>query len=122
MIWHAQAINGLEPLTGKVLWSIGLEPLYGMSIMSPRQHGDKLFAAGIGGAGAVLKLEGDKVTTIWQETTAKEKGFAVKPRGFTRSTPLPSSKETSFTAPISPVCFAPSNSTPARNSGSPSSR
>ena len=81
VIWHAQAINGLEPLTGKVLWSIGLEPLYGMSIMSPRQHGDKLFAAGIGGAGAVLKLEGDKVTTIWQETTAKEKGFAAKPRG-----------------------------------------
>ena len=81
VIWHAQAINGLEPLTGKVLWSIGLEPLYGMSIMSPRQHGDKLFAAGIGGAGAVLKLEGDEFTTIWQETTAKEKGFAVKPRG-----------------------------------------
>ena len=60
MIWHAQAINGLEPLTGKVLWSIGLEPPYGMSIMSPRQHGDKLFAAGIGGAGVVLKLEGTK--------------------------------------------------------------
>jgi len=82
VIWHAQAINGLDPLTGKELWSVGLEPMYGMAIMSPRQHGDKLFAAGIGGAGVVLKLEGEKVTPIWQETTAKEKGFAPKPRGL----------------------------------------
>ena len=82
VIWHAQALNGLDPLTGKELWSVGLEPMYGMSIMAPRQHGDKLFAAGIGGAGVVLKLDGDKVTPVWQESTAKEKGFAPKPRGL----------------------------------------
>ena len=26
VIWHAQAINGLDPVTGKVLWTVGLEP------------------------------------------------------------------------------------------------
>jgi len=82
VIWHAQALNGLDPATGKEIWSVGLEPLYGMAIMAPRQHGDKLFAAGIGGAGVVLRLQGEKVTPIWQETTAKEKGFAPKPRGL----------------------------------------
>ena len=52
-IWHGQALNGLDPFTGKEIWSVGLEPAYAMSIMAPRQHGDMLFAAGIGGAGVV---------------------------------------------------------------------
>jgi outer membrane protein assembly factor BamB len=83
VIWHAQAINGLDPLTGKDLWSVGLEPAFGMAIMAPRQSGDKLFAAGIGGAGVVLKLEGEKkVAPIWQEAAAKGKEMAGKPRGL----------------------------------------
>ncbi len=81
VIWHGQAINGLDPLTGKELWSAGLEPAYGMSIMAPRQHGNKLFAAGIGGAGVVLKLEGDKVTPVWEEAAVKGKELTPKPRG-----------------------------------------
>lgn len=73
VIWHGQAINGLDPLTGKELWSVGLAPSYAMSIMAPRQHGNKLFAAGIGGAGLVLKLEGGKVAPLWQEA-ARDNG------------------------------------------------
>ncbi|MBN9117918.1 MAG: PQQ-like beta-propeller repeat protein [Planctomycetes bacterium] len=73
VIWHGQAINGLDPLTGKVHWTVGLEPLYAMSIMAPRQSGDRLFAAGIGGAGAVLKLDKDKpgASVVWQEAAEK---------------------------------------------------
>jgi outer membrane protein assembly factor BamB len=83
VIWHAQAINGLEPETGKLLWTVGLEPMYGMAIMAPRQEGDKLFAAGIGGAGVVLKLgPDDTVTPVWQEAVKKEKGMAPKPIGL----------------------------------------
>jgi outer membrane protein assembly factor BamB len=81
-VWHAQALNGLDPATGKLLWSVGLEPSFGMAIMAPRQHGDRLFAAGIGGACVVLKLEGETVKTIWQETMVKDKAFAPKPRGL----------------------------------------
>ena len=90
MIWHGQAINGLDPLTGKVLWSVALEPAYGMSIMVPRQHGDKLFAAGIGGAAVVLKLEGDKVSTVWKEVPIKGKEMAPRDRGVfpVNSTPF----------------------------------
>jgi outer membrane protein assembly factor BamB len=92
VVWHSQAINGLDPLTGKVLWSVGLEPMFGMSIMAPRQAGDKLYAAGIGGAGVVLKLDpkADKVTPIWQEVANKVKGMAPKPRGLypVNSTPF----------------------------------
>lgn len=82
VIWHAQSINGLEPLTGKLLWQVNLEPAYGMSIMVPRQVGDKLFAAGIGGAGLVLKLDGDGAKPLWQEVMVKGKESTPKHRGI----------------------------------------
>ncbi|WP_439622265.1 outer membrane protein assembly factor BamB family protein [Gemmata sp.] len=83
VIWHAQAINGLDPLTGRVLWSFGLEPMFGMSIMAPRVSGDRLFAAGIGGAGLVLKFdEKGEPAVVWHEATDKAKGMTPKPRGL----------------------------------------
>lgn len=84
VVWHARAINGLDPLTGKVLWSVGLEPAFEMSIMAPRLHGDKLFAAGIGGAAVVLKFDptGEKVTPVWEESMVKGKEMTPKPRGL----------------------------------------
>jgi outer membrane protein assembly factor BamB len=86
VVWHSHALNGLDPLSGKPLWSVELEPAFEMAIMAPRQHGDKLFAAGIGGAGAVLKLgyDGDRATAVpvWQETMVKGKEMAPKPRGL----------------------------------------
>jgi outer membrane protein assembly factor BamB len=82
VVWHAQSINGLEPLTGKPVWSVPLEPAFGMAIMPPRQAGDRLFAAGIGGAAVVLKLEGEEVKPVWQEAMVKGKEMAPKPRGI----------------------------------------
>jgi outer membrane protein assembly factor BamB len=83
LIWHGQALNGLDPLTGKLHWSVGLEPLFSMSIMAPRQAGDHLFAAGIGGAGVVLKLDKEKpaVTVVWQEAADKDMNRKPKERG-----------------------------------------
>ncbi len=71
VIWHKTALNGLDPLTGKVHWTVPLEAMYGMSIMAPRQHGDLLFAGGIG-ACAVLKLDKDKpgALVLWRAAAA----------------------------------------------------
>ncbi|HEY1191629.1 MAG TPA: PQQ-binding-like beta-propeller repeat protein [Gemmata sp.] len=82
VIWHASAINGLDPLTGKVYWTAELEPMYGMSIMAPRQSGEHLFAGGIG-ACAVLKLDADKpgASVVWNEAADKG-GAKAKPRGL----------------------------------------
>ncbi|MBP86287.1 MAG: pyrrolo-quinoline quinone [Planctomycetaceae bacterium] len=60
VIWHPEAINGLNPKTGEVYWTQELKPSYGMSITTPRKIGDHLFASGIGGVGALLKLNNDK--------------------------------------------------------------
>lgn len=47
VIWHAEAINGLDPQTGAVLWSEKLEPNYGMAIAAPVTDGQRLYASGL---------------------------------------------------------------------------
>lgn len=68
VIWHPTHINGLDPETGKVYWSVALRPMYSMSVAAPRQHGDYLYAAGIGGISVLLRLAKDKpaVEEVWR--------------------------------------------------------
>ncbi len=70
LIWHGEALNALSPLTGDVLWSLGLKPSFGMAIMPPRKVGDVLFASGIGKIGALIQL-GSPTTDpkfVWKST------------------------------------------------------
>jgi hypothetical protein len=68
LIWHVDALNSLNPETGKEYWSVPLEPSFGMSIMAPRQLGDVLFAGGIGGKSVLLKLAADRpaASEVWR--------------------------------------------------------
>jgi len=68
LIWHAEAINSLDPETGKVYWSVPLVPEFGMAIMAPRKSGDVLFAGGIGGKSVLLKLASDRPAAeeVWR--------------------------------------------------------
>jgi outer membrane protein assembly factor BamB len=70
VVWHAESINGLDPETGKVYWSVPLEPNYGMAIAMPRQRGDYLFASGIMGKAVLLKLAADRPAAeeVWRGT------------------------------------------------------
>ncbi len=67
VIWHATSINGLDPETGKVYWSVPLDPNFAMAIATPRQVGDTLFATGYGKA-VLLDLAKDKpeVKEVWR--------------------------------------------------------
>jgi outer membrane protein assembly factor BamB len=68
LIWDAETINSLNPETGKPYWSVPLEPIYGMSIMTPLKWKDYLFAGGNGGKAALLKLAADKpaAEVVWR--------------------------------------------------------
>jgi outer membrane protein assembly factor BamB len=74
VIWDADKLNGLEPATGRVLWSEPLKPMYGMSIMVPQvadtPTGRVLFASGIGRVGALFRLAADGSTAgvVWRGT------------------------------------------------------
>lgn len=56
LIWHAEALNGLDPATGEVYWTQPLAPKYGMAIAAPRLSGELLFASGIGPVSGVYKI------------------------------------------------------------------
>ncbi len=46
IIWHPESVNGLDPATGKVLWTHAWKVGANMTIPTPRQVGDKLFLTG----------------------------------------------------------------------------
>jgi outer membrane protein assembly factor BamB len=68
LIWHGESINSLDPETGKVYWSVPLEPTFGMSIMTPRQWEDYLFAGGTSNQAVLLKLAADRPAAqeVWR--------------------------------------------------------
>jgi outer membrane protein assembly factor BamB len=68
ILWSAEAINGLNPETGEVYWTVPLATYGGMSIMTPRKVGDDLFAGGAFAAAALLKLAKDRpeVKEVWR--------------------------------------------------------
>lgn len=68
LIWHAEAINSLDPETGRLYWSVPLDPNWGMAIATPRQLGNYLFVGGIINKAMLLKLGEDtpSAEVVWQ--------------------------------------------------------
>ncbi|HLJ94374.1 MAG TPA: PQQ-binding-like beta-propeller repeat protein [Gemmataceae bacterium] len=76
IIWHAEAINGLDPETGKVYWSQPVNVFMGMAIATPRKEGDALFLAGVQNQSALLRLGATKpmAEVVWRGS--KERGLS----------------------------------------------
>jgi outer membrane protein assembly factor BamB len=74
IIWHPQAVNSLDPETGKVIWSYPLTPSVkaGMTIASPRQSGDRLFLTSFYNGSLMLRVDSDKPSLIWQSKKVSE--------------------------------------------------
>jgi outer membrane protein assembly factor BamB len=72
VIWTGESVNGLDPATGKVYWTVPLEPKYGMSIMAPRRYQDYLYAGGIGWVSALIKLDPAKPAATLEWTGKKD--------------------------------------------------
>lgn len=68
VVWHSEALNGLDPATGTVRWSQPFAPLYGMSIMAPRVTPDGIFIGGIIQKSGLVKAEGAKPEIVWEGT------------------------------------------------------
>jgi outer membrane protein assembly factor BamB len=78
IVWHADAVNGLDPESGKVYWSQPLPTYQGMTIPTPRQLGNSLFVSSTGDNTALLRLEAKQpgVKVIWRGDEKKKTGFA----------------------------------------------
>src|SRR5262249_8126439 len=70
LIWHPESLNGLDPASGKVLWSMKHATANGTSIMSPRFAGDNIFLGAWSQKGQLMKLDETltKATTVWKGT------------------------------------------------------
>ncbi len=68
LIWHAEALNSLNPENGEVYWSFDLAPAYKMSIIAPIKNGDYLLTTALAGKSLLLKLDRDKpaATEVWR--------------------------------------------------------
>lgn len=67
VVFHPEAACGLDPATGELLWSVPIQPSYGMSIAQPLPLGNKLFVTGYGGVSAFFTLpeRGAEPEVLW---------------------------------------------------------
>jgi len=65
-----QNLAGVEPATGKVLWSETIPAMLGMNIVTPTVHGNTIFTSAYGGGSRLLEIQqgggGFKVQTVWK--------------------------------------------------------
>ena len=77
IVWHSEAVNGLEPETGKVLWSEPTETYQGMSISTPLCFGNRVFITGYPKTAELLQVKKDSESpeVIWKGDPKKKNGF-----------------------------------------------
>jgi outer membrane protein assembly factor BamB len=75
ILWHAEAVNGLEPETGRLLWAIPWKMNYGMSIPTPRQNGDNVFFTAFYNGSLMLHFEAgkDAPSVVWRTQKMSER-------------------------------------------------
>ncbi len=67
VVFHPEAVVGLEPTTGNQRWSVPIRPSYGMSIAQPVPFGDALFASGFR-ASVAFRPSGGQPEVLWAGT------------------------------------------------------
>ena len=60
VVWHAEGLAGLEPETGKVLWSAAYPSKLGMAICTPAVSGDRICVSGQWEGTAMFQVTPDK--------------------------------------------------------------
>ncbi len=80
VIWHSEAISGLDPATGKVWWSQEFKSAYGMSIMAPSVIDDgRIFIGAMQKKSMMFKAAGGKTEVLWDGTPS----LAMAPKNST---------------------------------------
>ncbi len=75
VIWHPEAVNGLDPETGRVLWTHVMSPAVrsGMTIPSPLKIGERLFLTSFYNGSLMLDLGSGRPEVVWRSLKASEK-------------------------------------------------
>jgi len=75
IIWHPEAVNALNPETGKVFWTHSHNsPIRsGMTIPTPRKAGELLFLTSFYNGSLLLRVDSDNPAVIWQSKKVSER-------------------------------------------------
>lgn len=75
IIWHPEAVNGLNPETGEVYWSVSFKVKMGLTAPTPRLSGDLLLVTSFYDGAMMLRLQGTKptATVLWQGPKPSER-------------------------------------------------
>ena len=75
IIWHPEAVNALDPETGRVLWTHPHAPdvRFGMTIPTPRQVGDLLFLTSFYNGSLLLRVGEGEPEVVWKSAKISEK-------------------------------------------------
>jgi outer membrane protein assembly factor BamB len=68
VVWHADGLAGLEPETGKELWSVPVPNKVGMAIAAPAVEGDRLVVSGQYSGSRMLAFQPGAAapTVVWE--------------------------------------------------------
>jgi len=75
ILWHPEAVSGLDPENGTVLWTHAMTPSVrsGMTIPSPLKVGERLFLTSFYNGSILLNLVSNKPSVIWKSQKVSEK-------------------------------------------------
>ena len=75
IIWHPEAINGLNPETGEVYWTEPFAVRSGLTVSTPRMLGDRLFVTSFYNGPMMLRLDRDRpaVSVLWKGSSSSER-------------------------------------------------
>jgi outer membrane protein assembly factor BamB len=74
ILWHPEAVNSLDPVTGKVYWSVPFQSRSGLCIAMPRKLGDCLFVTAFYNGSLMLRLDAERpaATVLWRTQKVTE--------------------------------------------------
>jgi outer membrane protein assembly factor BamB len=74
VIWHARAVVGLEPDTGKRIWRVDFDAKASLTAPTPRKVGDdRLFITSFYNGSMLLKVGADKADVVWRSKARGER-------------------------------------------------
>ncbi|MGL4549615.1 MAG: PQQ-binding-like beta-propeller repeat protein [Gemmataceae bacterium] len=72
IIWHPEGVNGLDPATGKRLWSYPWNVQANLTVPTPRQVGERLFLTAFYNGSRLLDVTADGVKEVWRSKGRSE--------------------------------------------------
>lgn len=74
IVWHPEAVSSVNPANGKLIWKVPYRVRAGLSIMTPRKFGNRLFVASFYNGPRMLEVADDGLSAkiVWSGKSDSE--------------------------------------------------